>query len=344
MKKQLIIASAALLLGSFACKKNETSPLQNQGLEASAPTNEVKQKMFTLSSDETIDFIKHLKNQFVTNSKQQKTVQNVGSFATDSSLWVIEALLNYDFDNANDPEPIGGDSLTFDIIIENENVVANSEITNAYDYFSSQINAHLTSNPNERVKIIDVTATGNTNILNVKANVIYTANNSGQKVSSSPCDPIAVQGHWSGGASGYGYICTSIPGSQRGPNMCNRRLNCSYPVCPNGYSPTYSNVTTITIGTNNGTYNPFHYYYGLPGTAPCNTEYLTASHLNSNVSLAQSYAASNLPSSPTGMVTTNYNFYNSIGFPINGNYSIMAGYWQLRITYGLPACGGGLPD
>lgn len=26
MKKQLIVASAALLLGTFACKKNETSP------------------------------------------------------------------------------------------------------------------------------------------------------------------------------------------------------------------------------------------------------------------------------------------------------------------------------
>jgi hypothetical protein len=26
MKKQLIIASAALMLGTFACKKNETTP------------------------------------------------------------------------------------------------------------------------------------------------------------------------------------------------------------------------------------------------------------------------------------------------------------------------------
>ena len=123
--------------------------------------------------------------------------------------------------------------------------------------------------------------------------------------------------------------------------MCNARLNCSPFTCGNGSNPSYSNVVAVTIGSNSGTTNPFYIDNPIDGTAPCNTKYLTASQLNANVTLAQSYAASNLPSSPSGMIVSNYTFYNMPGYPYSWTYSIMAGYWLLRITYGVPNCSGG---
>ena len=69
MKKHLIIASAALLLGTFACKKNETTlPLQHQELEANTSVNEIKQKMYDLPAEVITEVVRNFKGINATHS------------------------------------------------------------------------------------------------------------------------------------------------------------------------------------------------------------------------------------------------------------------------------------
>ena len=294
--------------------------------------------MFTLTEKEITVFIKNLKSQINAVSRQNKSIQNFGSIAKDPTLWELEALLNYDFDYSENSQINSTDSISYNMNINSFNSIDYVELNNAYAYFSNQISQHLTTNTLERVKLIDISATENNSILKVKATIVYTTDNSTQR-GTNPCDAITISGHWSASPSNTpSWPCSSV--TNHGPDMCNTRLNCIVYNCTNLY---YTNVITITLGINGGTTNPYYIKNPIDGTAPCNNEYLTASHLNTNVSLAQTHAIANKPSSPAGMQIINYRFYNMPGYPITNNYSIMAGYWQLGVTYGLPNCtsGGG---
>jgi hypothetical protein len=345
MNKQLIIAAVILLFGSMACKKNETSsPQQNQGIEASA-SNEVKQKMYDLTPEETTIYIKNLKNQFKSTS-QLKSLGINGSIEKDSALWEIEALLNYTFDRSEREDNSYIDSIGYSINLNIANAVDYSELNNAYNYFANQIANHLSINPLNKVKLVDIIAFENANTLIVTANIIYTIdNNSNHRVNTNPCDPITGTSHWASATNtgAMTWPCTSIPGPHA-PELCNIRLNnCSQYACGNGTAPYFTNVITLLFGTTSGTSNPWHYHSPLNSSAPCDNEYLSASQMNANVTSAQSFAASNIPASPTGMVITNYRFHNMFGWPYTWSNSIYAGYWLLDVTYGKRNCGS-MPD
>jgi hypothetical protein len=331
MKKQLIIASAALMLGTFGCQKNETTPpLKNQGIEANQSSNIVNQKMFEMTTEQTSLFVKTLKSKL--SSTQSRLSQYSVSTTKDTALWEIEALLNSDFDKSQITTPSDSETLECTLTINNTNGVDFTEITNAYTSLSNQINQHLSTNINDKVKLIDITATESDNFIYVKAYVIYTTDNSNHKTNTNPCSSITISGHFASAPGSSGALVTCSTEPNHGPSMCNTRLNCSQLTCDvSGY---YTNIVTISDGVNSNS-NP--YYSQTPITTSCDAYYLSAYNLNSNVTKAQVYGASNLPTSPTGMSIINYNFLCQMG-PAYPGAVAYRGYWQLKVTYGVLVC------
>ena len=283
-----------------------------------------------MTTEQTSLFIKNLKNRL--NSSQSRLSQTLLSTTKDTALWEIEALLNYDFDNAQNPVPSNTDTLNYDLNINSAGNIDYSEISNAYNTLSGKINLHLSANTLEKVKLIDISAVETNNIIQVKAYVVYTIDNSGHKVATSPCDPITISGHFANALGIPGIQCSTE--TNHGPTMCNVRLNCSPYTCSSGARVFYTNITSVTYNVNSNS-NMFH--YNVPYTGDCAALYLSASQLNNNVSNAKSYTTSNMPSSPSGLIISNYNFTCNLGQLYPGAPT-WTSYWKLQVTYGTPNC------
>lgn len=284
-----------------------------------------------MTTEQTSLFIKNLKNRL--SSSQSRLSQTLLSTTKDTALWEIEALLNFDFDNAQNPVPTSLDTLKYDLNINDTGNIDYSEISNAYNTLSNKINLHLSANTHEKVKLVDVSAVVINNILHAEAYVVYTIDNSEHKVATSPCDPITVSAHWSNltGPS-------SCSASNHGPDLCNRRLNCSQYTCGNGGTVYYTNISSITY--NGNVSGSLFYRYTPVVLYPCTEPPLiSASDLNNKVSAAQSYANTNKPTSPAGIVITNYNFQGQYNMAYAGA-SYIATYWNLTVTYGTVNCSG----
>ncbi len=287
--------------------------------------------MYDLPTEQTTALIKNLKSKL--SSNQSRFNQSTVYTSKDTALWEIEALLNFDFDNAQNPVPSNLDTLNYNLNINTSGNIDYLEILNAYNFLSNKINLHLSTNSLEKVKLIDISAVVNNNIMHTRAYVVYTIDNTGHKVATSPCDPITISGHFSNapGTSG-GIQCSTEP--NHGPQMCNTRLNCAPYTCSSGARVFYTNISSATYNVNSSS-NLF--WYDVPYTGDCAAYYLNASKLNSNVSDAQSYATTNKPSSPSSLIISNYNFSCQLGTLCTG-CSTWTSYWKLKVTYGTPNC------
>jgi hypothetical protein len=337
MKKQLIIASAALLLGTFACKKNETSPLQNQGLETNQPTNEVEQKMYDLPTEQTTALIKTFKSQF-TNSINLRSAQT--SLALDSSVWLLEAALNYDFDSPKTTEIGYTDSLKFTTLITN-NTVNGSDFGTAYSALANLLSQKI--NATTKIQVIDVTATIEEDAIVYACNVTLFHTTNGQRI-ATPCDPFTTEtaspSKFATTFPSYSNVfltCSNNPALD-GPTEIKIKLNsCSFPSCSNGYY--YTNITTI-----NGYDNQLYNKSGISLSDFClnANKIITATSLNSYKNRCNTLANLWKPSTPLGLsIINNYNIQleiTSLNCNCPNNYWA---YWRLYVQYGKLNCNNG---
>ncbi len=349
MKKQLIIASAALLLGTFACKKNETSPpIQQQGLEAnsSAATDEVKQKTYELDSEHTTELIKKFKGQFTNVSNVSKSNSNGNTLALDSSIWLLEAALNYDFDSPKTIEVGYNDSLKFTTPISNS-TINGADFANVYSALVNLLSQKI--NVTTKIQVIDVSAKvdeGNI-IYSLDITMFHTMN--GQKV-ATPCDPFtsetASPSKFATVIPSYANAFLSCSGNPTldGPSQIELKLNsCSFPACSNGYY--YTNITSVTRDPfNTSAYQAYLYYRSIASAGDyCinANKILTAAQLNQYKSGCNTIAYANRPSSPAGLQILNtYDLSLEITSQICCFWPNIA-YWKLKIQYGTLNCSGG---
>ncbi len=123
------------------------------------------------------------------NNSAFKTTQTTGQTTKDSALWVLEAMLNYDYGSAGKIET-NVDTFHYSITINNSVTYAN--INSAYMLIANKINNYLSININERVKLIDIYAAENNSILTIESEIIYTSNNLGFKT-TGVCDPFTTE-------------------------------------------------------------------------------------------------------------------------------------------------------
>lgn len=283
--------------------------------------------MYSLSEEQTKKIIKDFKSSTETQNAYRITT-NTGVLSSDSSIWLLEATLNYNFDTNPENTQTFNDTCTFSINNENPSVVNENDFISAYNYFNSFFNQNF--NSDKKIKVIDLSAFYDNGTLKYVAYYTFFISNSNGYRTTSSCDPITIQGHFANALGIPGIQCASE--TNHGPQMCNARLNCTSMTCATG-SLFYTNVTTVTQGSNDPANQ---YFYHMPYAGDCEAVYLTASKLNSNVTSAQNAGVVNKPTSPTGMVVSNYAFNCNLG--IYPNSQIWIAYWQLKITYGVPNC------
>ncbi len=327
-----MIASAALLLGTFACKKNETTPHpQPQGLEASAPTNEVKQKMYDLSPELITVAVRNFKGH---NTSLHSSNQNINQRVTsvdvhaDSSIWILEAALNFNFDKIPSGSETSCDSASYEINYVNNNVTA-ADLTNTYNYFNQYISQKTSGT--DKVKVIDITAYFNNTKITYVANITLFPDLA-QKTTGL-CDPYrsTYTANWSNSWMTT-YSCYS--GGNDGPNSCAAKLNCNIAIgsCPGFY---WANVVTVKLGDFGNVWTGLYYSPNKPTV--CSEPLMYGSDINNRVTLSQGYAASNLPSSPSGMHIASYGVFGRV-MPGSVPYTHTM-WWGLNLTYGTYACG-----
>ncbi len=293
----------------------------------------MQQKIFDLSPEQTTAYIKLMKTKVLTpkNNSTFKTTQTTGQTTKDSALWVLEAMLNYDYDKATSPYQTGLDTTDFNLTTINNNYLSYSDLNNAYVFVAAKINTHLTANVNDKVKVVDVKATQTAGVINVKFEIIYTTNDElGFKTTASPCDPITVSAGWRAPPNN---LCVT---PFYGAILCNKTLNCSQPNYNCTYGVYFTNVLTVLVDNRNGDQG---FYYQNPVV---NCAIIQPSDLNYYVSRAKISAIFNKPTTPTNLNILNYRFQDIVNsFP--GQFWAI-GYWNLYVKYGVPNCSPANPN
>lgn len=332
MKKQLMIASAILLLGTFACKKNETPPpVQQQGIDpnATVQTNEIKQKMYDLPTEVITEAVKNFKR--VNNSNTANNSVKRISFSDiqiDSSIFILEATLNYDFDKIPTGSETSQDSCSFEINCTN-NSVSSTDLTVAYNYISQYINQK--SSGINKVKIIDITAFLTNSKIKYVANITYFPDLAQR--TDGLCDPYAsgYTAYWSNYYAHTVYGCTA---GNDGPTNVEFNANCTVAISGcNGFY--WANVTTLNFFT---TPDPLSTLFYCHCSNYCTT--LSGTNLNTYVNACTSIGSANVPSSPSGMHIAGYDVIDKMALD-NFNNTLLYFWWQLNVTYGTYGCGSG---
>lgn len=342
MKKQLIIASAALILGAFSCKKNETTPpLQNQGIETNPSTNDVVQKMYDIDTEHTTEIIKKFKSKFLTANSFRNT-ENSNSLALDSSIWLLEATLNYDFDSPKTTEIGYKDSLTFTAPIVSSSIIS-SDFGTTYIALANLLSQKV--NSTTKIQVIDITAKSEGDSILYFCDITLFHTTNGQKI-ATPCDPftseIASPGLY---PTTYGYSnfflnCSGNP-TLDGPTAVEIKLNsCSFPSCSNGYY--YTNVVSKSFG---GYSDQLYLYYKVISSYSdycLNTnKQITAYDLNRFKNGCNTLASTNKPTSPAGLSIINS---YDLSLEIDGTiccYWPHYAIWKLKVQYGTLNCNSG---
>ncbi len=305
-------------------------PLQPQGLEANTPANEVKQKMYDLSPELTTETVKKFKGVNTLQSSSQNTNQRVASVdvRADSSIWILEAALNYDFDKIPNGSETFNDSCSYEVDYINNNVTA-ADLTNAYNYFNQYIGQK--TNGADKVKVIDITAYFNNTKITYVANITLFPDLA-QKITGL-CDAYRAtySANWSNyWVNQYGGCSTGT--TNDGPTNCESKANCYVAItCPGFY---WSNVTTLNlIGA---PYSSSSLFYSHSSNY-CQT--ISGTTLNNYVSACISLGASNIPSSPANMHVASHNVIDNVTLD-QQNMWLLYFWWDLDVTYGTYNCSG----
>lgn len=315
-------------------------PLQNQGLEANQPPNKVEQKMYDLPTEQTTALIKTFKKE-LTSSANLRSAQT--SLALDSSVWLLEAALNYDFDSPKTTEIGYTDSLKFTTPITN-NTINGSNFGTAYSALANLLSQKI--NATTKIQVIDVTATIEEDAIVYACNVTLFHTTNGQRI-AIPCDPFtsetASPSKFPTVLPSYSNAFLSCSGNPTldGPTQVEIKLNsCSFPSCSNSYY--YTNVTSLSF---NGLTHPARLYYrSITGTSNfClnSNKIITASQLNQYKNGSNYLATFYKPTSPAGLsILNNYDLSLDITGGLCGGCPYYPN-WKLTVQYGTLNCNNG---
>lgn len=343
-KKNIFRTSTLLLLMAMSCNKSGVKPeLEDQNSKNGV---EVKQKMYNLSHGQIKSSISFLTETDNPNQSGSKNFMPDADLAPDSSIWILEAALNYHFDKSPEDHDVYIDSVEFSAPLTFLNGVPS---VSAADFFTvyNQFKADITqkSTGPQKVKIIDITATIKKSQIIYKGTVVLYIG-----TVKSNCAPFTTEtAAWSQSFMGIGYSCppTTLPD---GPTLVANKLNnCpAYdPGCigggPHGwywinvsYSPWFDGYNSNNFSTwfPSATGRLF-YTWKNSALVACNgiSVVLSAGFLNQYVSGCKTLAASTLP---VGFFVANY-YVGAYWNPINAG-TWQEGGWRMQATYAMPVC------
>lgn len=296
--------------------------------------------MYDLPTEETTKLIENFKNQF-TNAINFRSAQT--SLALDSSIWLLEAALNYDFDSPKTTEIGYKDSLKYTTSIANSTINGN-DFGAAYSALANLLAQKIDATT--KIQVIDVTAEIDENNVVYSCDITLFHTTNGQRV-ATPCDPftteIASPSLYPTTFPSYSNIFLTCSGNPTldGPTAVEVKLNsCSFPSCSNGYY--YTNVTTKTFDGLN--YPTRLYYKSIPNaTSFCLTtnKELNSTQLNQYKTGSNYLANFYKPTVPSGLSILNtYDLSLSVTGSTCGTCPYYA-YWILKVQYGTLNCNNG---
>ncbi len=330
-----LIGTFAIAIAVFvACQKQQSTKTitQNSSETALEQSTQINQKTYNISNDKLLSTIILFKGTDKITPVQAKINSNSSVLALDSSIWLVEAALNYDFDTQ--PSQLSNyynDSASFQTSINSATISAN-DLNIVYNYFNNYFTQKI--NGTTKLKIVDISAfQGATGIVYKAYAVLFTGGQN--KTNDNRCAGINDVAAWSASDPGS---CSGNSSYNDGPSICNVFLNCNNYVDYSGncpcQNPIFTNVTNLSISNSSNSYPSVLYYKDLFNS--CDNTILTVTQLQNYVSNIQSYAVANIPSTPSGMVISNYNI--TTGFlPIT--LSHIRTWWGLTVTYATVGCG-----
>lgn len=318
-------------------------PLQNQGLEVNAPSNEVQQKTYDLNYTQTNAVVTAFKNQFLVATHKKTSSQTV--LALDSSIWILEAALNSDFDSDKGTNDVFHDSLSI-ISPINNNTISTENIGESYLSLKDMITQKKSTD--KGVQLIDVNAIIDTNTIIYKLDIIFYNNSNGHKLISSPtlaCDPFYTETAAPSNLSpvmpniyNHFLACSGLPTLDAPTIITSKLNNCGITFCPFGY---FTNVTTKNFSAY--TYPSDLYIRNSMVPADfCLTSNLIigTSQLNTYRTNIKNLATSNIPVSPANMSIRNYEIayqedFTPCGCGANQKFQPI---WKLKVKYAVLVC------
>ena len=299
--------------------------------------------MYDLPTEQTTALIKTFKKE-LTSSANLRSAQT--SLALDSSVWLLEAALNYDFDSPKTTEIGYTDSLKFTTPITN-NTINGSNFGTAYSALANLLSQKI--NATTKIQVIDVTATIEEDAIVYACNVTLFHTTNGQRI-AIPCDPFtsetASPSKFPTVLPSYSNAFLSCSGNPTldGPTQVEIKLNsCSFPSCSNSYY--YTNITTSNFsGFAQGIYQSSLYYRVIASAGDyClnANKIITAAQLNTYKTGANNIATANKPLVPAGLQILNT---YDLSLKINGNVCCSwprYAYWNLAVQYGTLNCNNG---
>jgi len=328
-KTTLLKASTLVLFAVMSCNKTKVTPppvIKNS--DAKQGQERVEEKMYNLTPEQVKSSINFLTASDVLNQSASKGFKPESNLPPDSSLWVLEAALNYHFDKDPKDHDVYEDSVAFSAPLTFENGavwVSPSDFINVYNQFKSAITQK--SAGLKKVKLIDIRATIDfpNGQINYKGEIVFALPTPAncQPFPNSSFPKIAS---WS---STWGVGCISP--AAYGDIMCENKLNnCNIFGCQNLF---YTNITTYMTNNINGAFSSSLFFISPHSNILC--ENLGGSSLNQYVNGCKNIALANLPVTP-GVIMVNYNITENWA---QLNFSTTKLWWNVTVKYAKPNCG-----
>lgn len=362
IKFAMVSTVLSIILLTTTCKKqNQTKDLTierkvSTGLSPTVYQKNLKhvpQKLFDLTSLECTKFIKQYKSS-VKSQNQAARIVDVDSLSLDSATWVLEAILNYDFDFQSESTYNKFFTLlSTTIAVNNDDVKVNS---NDLEFVYEAISARIDSLINDSIKISFIDIEGyiydpgtGVGVFGLKIQSLNSAHVVECHVPSyyisgaSPCILPSSSSYYN---THFG--CNPTGNVYNACTLLNISSNCFTPSYSGGcgrwfwYSITPGVSFFPDYNSHANTYSSSLYYSGLQTNSYfCPPICLTSTQLDNYyygaISLGNSIA-------PTGFVLL-YFGYAPQGIVIHSSSNTMAELgWDLNIQHGRRMCLSELPD
>lgn len=324
-----MVASATLILAISACKKGErTPPLGNCNTVQSEQLGDKKpypQKMLEIKTEQAIKLIENFKAGIYSqnNSLSQARLVEADSIQLDSSIFIVEAALNYDFDYSIADTAfttLPTDTSEFTIPITKVNQKVNSDdLEGVYLQLHNHIEALI--NGRTKVKVVDLEAYISNNQVYYRAYIIRDF-------------------YWMTVKDCMNFVQSEYPDEFCFPNSATSVIayklhNCKFLPCPYAW---YFNVSSLYVTNNNNSSNysgilyynsPIYYSSGGPNW--CDYTQLNPSQLTAYVNNIETYVNSVKPIGKS-VASIDLHSYKTPNTSIGWNYVTV--YWYMNVYYG----------
>lgn len=350
MKKKFFLLTILTFVVILSCKKND--PQDPQIISESNKVNKNLKKIFPssyqLNPEQTTSIIKAFKLKATENNLIQNRLIDADSVSLDSSVWVLEAALNYDFDYVFDENyETSIDTIDISIALNDESFKVHSDdLEDVYNDLHSSIEGII--NDSIKVLVVDVegyiyvpgesTAMYQISIVTLNSNKI------------NPCSDFSgvTASPWLSLYSGPALNCSGNP-TLDGPQALNGKMNCvSYNPGNCGYDYYYTNVVNVVwlpntsgvpgVGTNNYPNALYSTQSLQTNAALCqNYQSISTSQLNTYKSNCNSLVSSAIPGTPANMKIIHKYLtpHQDLCVCIPTARSV---YWKLQAKYGTVTC------